>query len=70
MNVQIVKDTEGKPQSVVIPYNEWKTYELQYEKLKNKLSVLIGIQEAIEEVKEIKAGRKKGKTLKQLLDEC
>ncbi|MEZ4887792.1 MAG: hypothetical protein R3E32_23885 [Chitinophagales bacterium] len=70
MNVQIIKDPEGKPQSVVIPYDEWKNYELQYQKLRNKLDVLKGIEEAVEEVREIKAGRKKGKTLKQLIDEC
>jgi len=69
MNVQIINDPKGNPESVLIPYQDWKSYELRYKKLKNKLDVLKGIQEAVEEVKEIKAGKKKGKTLKELLDE-
>ena len=70
MNIQILKDPKGNPESVLIPYQEWKKYELQNQKIKNKLEVLKGLQNAVEEVKEIKSGRKKGKTLKQLLNEC
>ncbi|MEZ4884566.1 MAG: hypothetical protein R3E32_07570 [Chitinophagales bacterium] len=70
MNIQIIKDPTGTPQSVVIPYQEWKKYELQNLKIKNKLEVLKGLQQAVEEVKEIKKGKRKGKTLKQFLNEC
>jgi len=44
--------------------------EIQKQKRSNKLAVLKGLQEAVEEVKEVKAGRRKGKTLKQFLNEC
>lgn len=70
MNIQIIKDPTGNPQSVVIPYKEWEKYELQNRKIKNKLEVLKGLQQAVEEVKEIRAGKRKGKTLKQFLNEC
>ncbi len=49
---------------------EYAEAEIQKQKRSNKLVVLKGLQEAVEEVKEIKAGRRKGKTLKQFLNEC
>jgi len=70
MNIQIIKNPTGTLQSVVIPYQEWKKYELQNLKIKNKLEVLKGLQQAVEEVKEIRKGKRKGKTLKQFLNEC
>ena len=70
MDIQIIKDPKGNPESVLISYEDWKKYELQNRKIKNKLEVLKGLQQAVEEVKEIRAGKRKSKTLKQFLNEC
>lgn len=56
--------------SVIIPYSDWLEFELQYMRLKNKLSVLSSIKSGIKEVKE---ARKKGlelQSLEDFLNEC
>ena len=42
---------------------------VEYNKIKNKLHVLLGIQDALKEVKEIRSGKRKGKSLSAVLDE-
>lgn len=68
--IQYVTDAEGEQNAVIIPIDEWNKLQDKYRKLKNKLDVLKGLQEAVEEVNDIKKGKKKGKTLEELLDEC
>ena len=44
-------------------------FKKEHEKLKNKIKVLNGIADALDEVEEIKKGKKKGKTLREFLNE-
>lgn len=69
LHIEYLTDHKGKHKAVVIPNNEWIKFSAEYEKMKNKLSVLLGIQTAIREVKDIQSGKRKGKSLSDLLDE-
>lgn len=69
-SIQYITDATGEQNAVIIPIEEWKKLEDKYNKLKNKLDVLVGLQEAVEEVNAIKRGEKQGQTLEELLNEC
>jgi PHD/YefM family antitoxin component YafN of YafNO toxin-antitoxin module len=76
MSLQIIQGNKGKPAGVFIPMSDWEIMKAEYTNLSlweqpepTKASVLKGIQEAVEEVKLIKAGKLKGKSLKELLNE-
>lgn len=76
MSVQIIQGGNGKPTGVFIPINDWNTMKQEYQNLKaweepepTKTEILDGIKQAIEEVKLIKAGKVKAKSLKELLNE-
>jgi hypothetical protein len=65
-----ITDSKGNKMSVIIAYSDWLEFELQYLRLKNKLSVLSSIKSGIKEVKE---ARKKGlelQSLEDFLNEC
>jgi hypothetical protein len=76
MSLQIIKGENGKPTGVFIPINDWEIMKQEYQNLKSweepeptKEEILTGIKEAIEEVKLIKAGKIKAKSLKEFLNE-
>lgn len=69
MSVKYITDGNGKQSAVVVPLKEWVQINKKYERLKNKLKVITGIKDAINEVKEIRKQKKKGKSLSQFLDE-
>lgn len=69
MKIEYITDTKGKQKSVIIPHKQWKNFEEDYNKMKNKLKLLTGINIALDEVNQIQNGKKKGKTLKELIDE-
>ena len=74
MNVQYITDENGNQKAVIIPIEEWNKFKTDYEKMaasqENKHYILSGIKDALKEVKDIKAGkRKKGKTLSEFLNE-
>ena len=69
LHINYITDLKGKPKSVVIPNAEWQKFTKEYEMLKNKLSVLTGLEGALKEVKEIKAGKKKAKPFSEFLNE-
>ncbi|MBI4647983.1 MAG: hypothetical protein HY738_15705 [Bacteroidia bacterium] len=73
MNLQYISDNRGDTKAVIIPINEWKSiaqklniFETHNEPTKEQ--ILSGIQDAIHEMKLIRAGKKKQKTLKEFLD--
>lgn len=68
--IQYVTNEIGEQNAVIVPIEEWRKLQNKYRKLKNKLDVLNGLQEAVEEVNAIKRGEKKGLTLEEVLDEC
>lgn len=76
MSLQIIHGGNGKPTGVFIPINDWETMKNEYQNLQaweepepTKAEILAGIKEAVEEVKQIKAGKIKAKSLKDLLNE-
>ncbi len=70
MSVQYIIDEKGKQTAVVVPIEEWKELKAEHEKLLNKLEVLVGLQDALKEVQEIKQGKRiKGRTLGEFLNE-
>lgn len=69
LHIEYLTDSKGKTKSVVIPQKEWEAFNREVNKLKNKLAILLGIREAMNEVRTIREGKKKGKTLRQLLNE-
>ncbi len=69
MSVKYITDGNGKQSAVIVPLKEWVQINEKNEKLKNKLKVLTGMKDAINEVKSIKKQKKKGKSLSQFLDE-
>jgi len=69
MTLNYIIDSQGNQSAVVVPIKEWTKFVEHYDKLKNKLNILTGIKKAIDEVNQIKAGGKKGKSLREFLDE-
>jgi hypothetical protein len=62
-------DSKGKATAVQIPLREWVALQKALEKGKKKQEFLEGLEEAAKEIKQIEAGKKKAKTLEELLDE-
>lgn len=60
---------KGAKTSVIVPIKTWKKTNENYQKLQNKLELLIGIKAALIEVKDIKKTGKKLQTLKDFLNE-
>ena len=70
MSVQYLVNEKGHQTAVVVPIDVWNQLKAEHEKLLHKLDVLDGLQDALQEVREIKQGkRKKGKMLSEFLDE-
>jgi hypothetical protein len=76
MSLQVIQGGNGKPTGVFIPMNDWEIMKEEYQNLQaweepepTKAEILTGIKEAVEEVKLIKAGKIKAKSLKELLNE-
>ena len=62
-------DEKGEKTSVLVPLKTWERMNQEYNKLQNKLKVLTGIKEGINEVKEARKSGKKLQTLKDFLRE-
>ena len=70
LQLKYITDQNGHNTAVVIPMRNWEKFKNEHEKLQNKIKVLNGIANALDEVEEIKKGKKKGKTLREFLNEC
>jgi hypothetical protein len=73
---KLSKGKNGKPTGVFIPINDWEIMKKEHKNLEvweeaepTKAEILAGIKDAVEEVKLIKAGKIKPKSLKELLNE-
>ncbi len=69
MNIQFVTDSSGKQQAVQIPIKEWKAFEKKFDRVQKKLEFLTELREAAKEVKSMREGKLKEKTIQQFLDE-
>ena len=69
LHLQYITNDKGATQAVVIPHKEWDLFQKEYNKLKKKLDILLGIENALKEVDLIQSGKKKGKSLATFIDE-
>lgn len=69
LHLQYITNDKGKPLSVVIPQKEWEHFQREYNKIKKKLEILLGIENALNEVEMIQSGKKSGKSLTKFLNE-
>jgi hypothetical protein len=69
LHLEYLTDESGKQKSVVIPQKEWNFFQTDYQKTKKKLEILLGIQNAMREVREIQSGKRKARTLKSVMQE-
>ena len=69
LHLDYIKDTKGRTKSVVIPNREWEYFRSEYDKMKSKLSILLGIKIAMKEMREIQSGKRKAKFFSEFLDE-
>lgn len=69
LHLQYITNEEGAPQAVIIPQKEWDHFQKNYNKLKKKLEILLGVENALKEVEQIQTGKKKGKSLAAFIDE-
>lgn len=69
MNVNYITDRYGKQSAVVVPIDEWNNFLDRFSKMKKKLEILTGLEEAVEEVNLVNEGTLTPKSLKEFLDE-
>jgi hypothetical protein len=62
-------DEKGEKTSVLVPLKTWEKINQDYHKLQNKLNVLTGIKDGLNEVRDAKKSGKKLQTLKDFLRE-
>ncbi len=67
--IKYMVDENGQKTSVLVPLKTWEKINWEYSRLENKLNVLLGLKNAIEEVKAAKKSGKKLQTLKDFLRE-
>lgn len=65
MEIQYITDKKGHKTNVVIPYKEWE----QLMKEMHKQRLLLGLKEAVADVKTMMTGKKKMRTIKELINE-
>lgn len=64
-----IVDEKGKKTSVLVPLKTWEKITTDYSQLQNKLRVLTGIKDGLNEIKDAKRSGKKLQTLKDFLRE-
>ena len=67
--VKLVTDGTSKITYVQLPSSSWDDFVEEYKSLKQALDFKDNLKKALQEVRDIEGGRKKGITGKQLLDE-
>ena len=67
--IQYIVDKEGRKKSVIVPFKQWEELNQRYEKLNNKVQILTGIKEAMNEVEHARKTGKELQTLTDFLDE-
>ncbi len=69
IKIEYLKDKKGRRNRVAMPVKQWKAFEADFIRTKNKLRVLTGIRNSLQEVKDIENGKKEGKTLEEVIRE-
>lgn len=69
MNVNYITDKKGNQSAVIIPIDEWNDLLKQFSKMKRKLEILTGVEDAVDEVNMAREGKIELKSFKDFLDE-
>ncbi len=65
MEIQYITDKKGHRKNVIVPYKEWEKLMREIKKQR----VLLGLKDAVSEVKAMIAGKRKMKTIDELMNE-
>ncbi len=68
-DIQYIVDNSGSKISVILPFAEWEKLNTEYQKLKNKLEIMTGIQKSMNEIRRAKKTGAKLQTLTDFIDE-
>ncbi len=68
-HLQYLTDSSGKQKAVQIPLKEWLAIKETIDKAETKRELLDGLSTAGKEIHDIESGKKRGKTLDELLNE-
>ncbi len=69
MRVSYITDGYGNQSAVIIPIADWNALNERLTKIQNKLKILTGLEDAVDEVNLAREGNLELKTLKDFLDE-
>ncbi len=72
MNLQYITDKKGQKNAVQLPIKEWEQIQKdlgELERLRNKKLFMTELAEAVEEMKQIKEGKKQARNAEDLLNE-
>ena len=67
--MQYIIDENGIKKSVVVPFSKWNKITTENIRLKNKLLILLSIQDGLSEIQESKKNGIKMQTLSDFLNE-
>lgn len=72
MNIQYITDTRGQKNAVQLPLKDWELIQKDLEELKrlrSKKLFLTELAEAVEEMKQIRDGKKQARNAEEFLNE-
>jgi hypothetical protein len=72
MNLQYITDTKGHKSAIQLPMKEWEQIQKdlgELERLRNKKLFMTELAEAVEEMKQIKEGKKQARNAEDFLNE-
>ncbi|MBM3435045.1 MAG: hypothetical protein FJY07_02380 [Bacteroidetes bacterium] len=72
MNLQYITDTKGHKSAVQLPMKDWEQIQKdldELERLRNKKLFMTELAEAVEEMKQIKEGKKQAHNAEDFLNE-
>lgn len=72
MNIQYITDIQGQKNAVQLPLKEWEQIQkdlIELKQLRNKKFFLTELAEAIEEMKQIRDGKKQARNAEEFLNE-
>jgi hypothetical protein len=65
--LKYIVDESGQKTSVLVPVKVWEDLNANYQKLQNKLSVISGVKEGLQEVRKARKSKTNLQSLKDFL---
>ena len=72
MNIRYISDTKGRKSAVQLPLKYWEQIQKdleEFDRLRNKKLFMTELAEAVEEMKQIREGKKQARNAEDLLNE-